>query len=153
MKRRQTYFFLWLFLLMALTGCSVLGTDSAVGPEPTRGGAILLPPAWTPTPISIPGTGGEQGTWQPCDDGPPSQLEVGDLALVEGSSFKIRLRSEPGLTGTLTNTVLPGDIIQVVNGPACFDQLVWWEVQSMSSGDTGWTAEGNEYGAWLLRID
>ena len=116
--------------------------------------SIRLPPAWTPTAITLPGGGIEEGTWKPCDDGPASQLQLGDRAMIEDSAgFAIRLRGEPGINGTIKGSIIVGDILEVTNGPACLDQMVWWELTSLGTGDSGWTAEGNSYGAWILGID
>jgi hypothetical protein len=143
---------LCLMILVLLTGCSTAEGDTNNILSTSKGGRPL-PPAWTPTPISIPGTGLDVGTWQPCDDAPPSQLEVGDTAIFEGTSFKLRLRGEPSLQGTLKEEINPGDRIEIINGPACADKLVWWEIQSSSTGHTGWAAEGNDYDTWLVRAD
>jgi hypothetical protein len=132
-------------LLFVLVSCSGRGSNGA---------SVQLPPLWTPTPIAGAETGLAEGAWIPCNDGPPSSLELGDTAMVEeGASFSIRLRGEPGLSGTVIGSVIPGDLIEITNGPACFDRLVWWEVRSLETGDSGWTAEGNSYGAWILRVE
>jgi hypothetical protein len=132
-------------LLVLLVACSGRGKN---------GESVQLPPLWTPTPIAGAGMVLEEGTWLPCNDGPPSKLELGDTAMIEeSSSFSIRLRGEPGLSGTIIGSVVPGDLLEVTNGPACFDQLVWWEVRSLGTGDSGWTAEGNTYGPWILRVE
>ncbi|OGO17924.1 MAG: hypothetical protein A2Z14_03055 [Chloroflexi bacterium RBG_16_48_8] len=151
-KRKQLPFGLCLVVSLLLVGCSIAGGDPASTTSSSSGGKHL-PPAWTPTPISIPGTGLDAGTWQPCDDAPPSQLEVGDMAVVEGTSFKLRLRGEPSLMGTLAGEIEPGDIVEIFNGPNCSDKMVWWEIRSVGAGQSGWTAEGNDYNTWLVRID
>lgn len=134
-----------------LIGCSAGGNfDGANGSNDS----IRLPPAWTPTAVALPDAGVEQGTWRPCDDGPASQLQLGDRAKIEdNAAFAVRLRREPGLNGTISGTIVVGDILEVTNGPACLDQLVWWELTSLGTGSSGWTAEGNSYGAWILRIE
>lgn len=141
-----------LVLLLFLVGCSASG-EATGNNSGGSGDSIRLPPAWTPTPISIPGTGDDLGTWQPCDDAPPSQLEVGNLAVTQEISLKMRLRKEPGLQGNLGGEIDPSDVLEVINGPACYDQMVWWEVRSMANGQTGWVAEGNFYNNWLVRVD
>jgi hypothetical protein len=145
-------FCFWLMILLLLVGCSMAdeGQESILG---TGNGPRQLPPAWTPTPISIPGTGLDAGTWQPCDDAPPSQLEIGDYAVFEGTSLRLRLRGEPGMEGTLAGEISPGDQIEIINGPACLDKLVWWEIKSLGEDNSGWTAEGNAYDTWLVRVD
>ncbi len=103
------------------------GGGDGLGEGPDDG--IRLPPAWTPTAVAVPG------------------------GVDEGIEFAIRLRSEPGLTGTITSTITQSDILEVVGGPACFDHLVWWEIRSIGTGTAGWTAEGNSFGAWVLKVD
>jgi hypothetical protein len=142
-----------LTLLLFLVGCSTAGADGGHNGAGVGNGSIQLPPAWTPTPISIPETGAEEGTWQPCDDAPPSRLEVGNRAVVEGITFNLRLRGEPGLEGTLKGEVAPAEVVEIINGPACVEQLVWWEVKAVNSGETGWAAEGNAYGNWLGKVE
>jgi len=152
MGMKPLHFGLLLILLFLLVGCSSTGDVPNTSTNLGAGGRPL-PPAWTPTPISIPGTGLDVGTWQPCDDAPPSQLEIGDIAIFEGTSFKLRLRGEPSLEGTLGEEIGPGENIEIINGPACSDKLVWWEIKSLVSGITGWAAEGNSYDTWLVRVE
>jgi hypothetical protein len=114
---------------------------------------IRLPPAWTPTAIALPGVP-DEGTWIPCDNAPPSQLQLGDKAVLdEAIEFAVRLRSEPGLAGTITSTVTHSDILEISGGPACYDHLVWWDVRSLGTGAIGWTAEGNSFGPWIIKVD
>ena len=78
---------------------------------------------------------------------------MGNMAVVEGTSFNLRLRGEPGLEGTLKGEIGPAEVVEIINGPACAAQLVWWEVSALNSGLTGWTAEGNAYGSWLGKVE
>ena len=133
--------------------CTFLTACNGSEANSDSGDGVQLPPAWTPTAIGVP-EGEDEGTWLPCDNAPPSQLQVGDNAtLDQGIEFAIRLRGEPGLTGTIISTITQIDILEIVNGPACYDHLVWWEIRSIGTGNSGWTAEGNSFGPWILRID
>ena len=145
----------WILLILIpvfMTGClgnqnNSSGNDSTADANPNQ-----LPPAWTPTPISVPGSGADLGTWQPCKDAPASRLEVGISAVLqEGTTFSLQIRTQPSLYGEVAGEIRPTDVIQIVNGPTCEDHLVWWEVQLVNSGDRGWVAEGNDYGSWLVR--
>ncbi|NIM92475.1 MAG: hypothetical protein GTO18_02005 [Anaerolineales bacterium] len=152
MNRLRTSIVLCLALL--LVGCSVV--ESQFLPQAGEGndGTIKLPPAWTPTPVSNPVGGGIQGSWQPCEEGPPSQLELGRQATIaEGMSASIRLRSEAGFNGNPLGMIEPGDVVEIVDGPVCSDLMVWWHVQSLVSDASGWTAERNAYSLFLQRID
>lgn len=143
MMRRRVLFMV--VLCAVLVACSGSGGDGD--------GRIRLPPAWTPTAIALPGVPSE-GSWVPCDNAPPSQLQLGDKAVLdEGIEFEIRIRSEPGLSGTITSTVSTNDILEISGGPACYDHLVWWEVRSLGTGASGWTAEGNSFGPWILKVE
>jgi hypothetical protein len=142
--------------LLMMVGFSILvvACGGGGGLEEGPDDGIRLPPAWTPTAVAVPGGGADEGTWLPCDNAPASQLQIGDNAVLDdGIEFAIRLRSEPGLTGTITSTITQSDILEVVGGPACYDHLVWWEIRSIGTGTAGWTAEGNSFGAWVLRVD
>ena len=52
----------------------------------------------------------------------------------------IRLRSGAGLSVTQLALIIPGTVIDVIGGPICADQYVWWQVSA--SGQGGWVAEG-----------
>lgn len=146
MKKRMMLI-LGLFLTV-LAACNGSGESNGGSGE-----GIQLPPAWTPTAIGVP-EGEDEGTWLPCDNAPPSQLQVGDNAVLDPEiEFAIRLRGEPGLTGTIISTITQNDILEVVSGPACYDHLVWWEIRSIGTGNSGWTTEGNSFGPWILRVD
>ncbi len=152
MKKSRWIFFL--IFAMFLTGClGNQGTSTGEG-TPDAGDFLKLPPAWTPTPVSIPGSGADLGIWQPCgDDGPPSRLELGITVIIkEGMRYSIRLRAQPGISGSVSGSVQPNDVLRIVDGPICLDQLVWWEVQSMGTGEEGWAVEGNQYDSWLIRF-
>ena len=93
-------------------------------------------------------------SWQPCPDAPPSRLSAGMDAQVNpdvpGSN---RVRSQPGLSGGLTGKLDPGQSVSIVDGPACADGMVWWQVEySAASSDlrTGWTSEGDGKESWLV---
>lgn len=146
MKKRMMLI-LGLFLTV-LAACNGSGESNGGSGE-----GIQLPPAWTPTAIGVP-EGEDEGTWLPCDNAPPSQLQVGDNAVLDPEiEFAIRLRGEPGLTGRIISTITQNDILEVVSGPACYDHLVWWEIRSIGTGNSGWTTEGNSFGPWILRVD
>lgn len=51
-----------------------------------------------------------------------------------------RLRNAPGLAGTQFDLIQPGTVIDIVGGPICADEYVWWQVSA--NGQGGWVAEG-----------
>lgn len=90
--------------------------------------------------------------WQACGGAALSRLAVGDRAQVsEATQTANRLRDAPGLAvGRPVGLIAPGEVLDVLEGPECSDGLVWWRVRVVSGGREGWTAEGNQEGAWLL---
>jgi len=60
-----------------------------------------------------------------------------------------RLRQEPGLAAPVLTRIGPGERVTVLDGPACADGYVWWQVQ-WANVFTGWTAEADPTGYWLV---
>lgn len=111
-------------------------TDTPVPPTATF--------TWTPTPAAKP-------TWQPCPSTYPSRLYVGDTAFVsKDPPLANRLRSEPNTGSTILALIQPGEEMVVVGGPVCSNQWIWWQVRTSAGGITGWTAEGDTSGYWLV---
>lgn len=50
-------------------------------------------------------------------------------------------RSVAGLDGELVGQIAGGEVITVINGPTCRDNIAWWLV-NYGDGDEDWTAEG-----------
>lgn len=120
-----------------------------------------LPPSatWTPTAMPIPPTAtftrtpapATKPTWQPCPSTYPSRLYVGDTAFVsKDPPLANRLRSEPNTGSTILALIQPGEEMVVVGGPVCSNQWIWWQVRTLAGGVTGWTAEGDASGYWLV---
>ena len=74
-----------------------------------------------------------------------SRLIVDEFAQQALAQDSLRVRSEPGGESTGEN-VFPGDLVAVLSGPVCFNDVAWWEIES-DEGWTGWVAEasGNSY--------
>jgi len=92
-------------------------------------------------------------TWQACPDAPQSRLHVGDEALV-GSDPQTanRVRQQASSDSTKVGTINPDEHVEIIGGPQCNQGLVWWEIRSLSSGLTGWTAEGDASSYWLVPL-
>jgi hypothetical protein len=77
-----------------------------------------------------------------------SRLRVGMSAYVTYGDRANRVRSEPSKgTGEIIAYIYPGTVVEVLEGPVCADNLVYWRVAHSSlPGGSGWTAEGN--GVW-----
>jgi hypothetical protein len=96
----------------------------------------------------------EEGEWLPCNYAPPSSLVLGDFAAVMGTEkFPVRLREHAGVDQAVVSAVLPGDAVELLDGPVCMDRMVWWEVRSVGTQKAGWTPEGNAYNTWLIKVE
>lgn len=76
----------------------------------------------------------------------PTRLTVGMQARVVPGPPNNQ-RSEPSRSGALLGDIPGGGIVEIVAGPQCADQLVWWQVNY--DGRIGWTVEGREDVYWL----
>lgn len=85
-----------------------------------------------------------------CDNG-WSQLAIGMKAMVEKGGLPNRVRSEPNVNeNNLIAQIYPETIVQVMEGPVCWDGQVFWRVEHPSiPGGSGWTSEG-ENGVYYL---
>ena len=101
----------------------------------------------------VPQLGPTPQTWNPCPGTYHSRLQVGDQAYVSNDPpLANRVRKNPGMTGKIIGVIQPLEGIEILDGPECADNWVWWKVRSLETGLTGWTAEGDENGYWLLPI-
>jgi hypothetical protein len=90
-------------------------------------------------------------TWMPCPGIYYSRLYVGDKASVSfDPPLANRVRSEPSTAGTYLGMLQPGEKAEIIGGPVCSNQWIWWQVRSLASGLTGWTAEGDNKAYWLV---
>lgn len=70
----------------------------------------------------------------------PARLSAGIRAQVEpGPGSANNLRAAPGLDGEVIGKVAPGVPFNVLDGPECADNYVWWHIDL--DGVQGWTAE------------
>lgn len=118
--------------------------------------AVNSPVAETPveTPVEVPSPSETPATqfWQACAEaGYLSQLHIGDEAMVSSDPpLANRVRENASTNDTILGYIDPGEHVEVLEGPTCNQGWVWWKVRSLSSGLTGWTAEGNEDSYWLI---
>lgn len=81
-----------------------------------------------------------------------SRLEAGKQARVTGAPTDPpnRVRSEPLKADNAIGYVTPGAILDILEGPICADNIVFWLVISDTiPGGSGWTAEGDGVEYWL----
>jgi len=122
-----------------------------------------LPPPLTPTFTSVPSSTPipsqtpspsvptAKPTWFPCAGTYASRLHTGDRAFVSyDPPLANRVRAQPNVAATIVGLVQPGEQMDIIGGPICSDQWIWWQVRTLASGVTGWTAEGDKAGYWLM---
>jgi len=79
-----------------------------------------------------------------CPGAPPQRLKVGEMGVVCTKSDSLRLRSQPGLNGSVISSVKPGTTFEVIGGPECAgNNWSWWQIR-LNDGETGWLAEGGD---------
>ena len=96
----------------------------------------LLAPA-LPTPVRA-----QDG----CGTAPPPRLATGSAGRVSFTDGRpLNVRASASLAGALVGQLPEGSTFQVIDGPACADNIYWWQIQADAL--TGWIAEGveNEY--------
>jgi serine/threonine protein kinase len=109
-------------------------------------------PTPTPTPSPVP-TVPPVATWYPCAGLYPSRLHVGDRAYVSFSPpLANNVRKNPSLNAQLLGKIQPGEEVEILKGPDCNDNMVWWRVQAADSSLVGWTSEGDREHYWLVPI-
>lgn len=93
----------------------------------------------TPTPyVACPGTY-------------PTRLWVGGYAMVATepplpNNVRAGASTEYGVIGKIQ----PGYPMEILDGPECANNWTWWKVRSLVDDLTGWTAEGDANGYWLI---
>ena len=79
-----------------------------------------------------------------CKDTIPTRLKIGDYAVVSAfTSTSNRLRSEPTISAKLLGKLAPNTMMEIVDGPACADGILWWKVKGIDQDFDGWTGEGD----------
>ena len=86
---------------------------------------------------------------------PPMRLAIGDtgrVRVVDG--IPKNLRAAPGLTGEILYTLVNAVPFEVIGGPVCIDDQIWWQVRIRSNlPAAGWIAQGPRPNFWLDRDD
>ncbi|MBI5961461.1 MAG: SH3 domain-containing protein [Chloroflexi bacterium] len=57
------------------------------------------------------------------------------------------LRDQPNSAGALIGTIPGGEVIAIIEGPQCAEDMAWWHVEY--KGVLGWTSEGQGSSYWL----
>lgn len=114
--------------------------------SPTPGAADTAQPQETAAPEA------DNTPWQACADGAYlSRVRVGATVSVSNDPpLPNRVRSSAGTDGSVLGYLQPGEKAEVIDGPACVSQWVWWRVRAADGSLEGWTAEGDQDGYWLV---
>ncbi len=93
--------------------------------------------------------------WAACEGSPASRLHPDDIAYVSfDPPYSNRVRANPNWnTGAVLGLIEPGERVEVVDGPACENNVVWWFIRSLEQDLTGWTVEGDQEDYWLVPLN
>lgn len=132
---------------------TTVAAPPSLPPPPTfTASPTIPPPTHSPTPVPTP-TLGLKPTWSPCVGTYPSRLHVGDIAYVSyNPPLSNRVRTQANTASKVLGFLQPGEKMEVIGGPVCSDQWIWWQVRSLQTGLTGWTAEGDLQSYWLVPL-
>lgn len=136
----------------ALVSCGglamALGLNDISLADIQGGGPAWTPPAITPTPESA----AVQSADAPVAEGifqPGQQLR-------NMTNSRVNIRRTPGHLGKPGDDILaqaqPADSMEVVNGPAEADNLLWWQIRYTTENGAveGWVAEATSNGVTIL---
>jgi serine/threonine protein kinase len=134
----------------SLTPNPTLASSPTTTPNPVISPSDTPFPSPTPIPsptVALPAN----PTWVPCPGTYPSRLQVGTQAFVSyDPPLANRVRTQPNGIAPVVGFIQPGEKVTIIGGPICSDEWIWWQVRSLQSGMTGWTAEGDKQGYWLV---
>ncbi len=92
--------------------------------------------------------------YEACSGAPATRLHIGDRARVAMYPYENqRIRQEPSSGSAILTLFRPGTLMKILEGPVCANGWVWWKVQSYTTGDIGWTAEGDSNSYWLEPVE
>jgi serine/threonine protein kinase len=130
--------------------------ETTLTPTPTNTPISTIPIVTTYHPTetteTIAATSTESNlTWMPCPGIYASRLHVGDQAFVSyNPPLANRVRTQPNAASTVLGYIQPGEKIEIIGGPVCSNDWIWWQIRSISNNLTGWTAEGDKQNYWLV---
>ena len=135
---------------VTLSPSPTLTTSPTQEPGLTLLPIITVAPSWTPIP-SPSFTSAVNPTWVPCPGTYASRLHVNDQAFVSyDPPLANRVRTQPNSVSPVVGFIQPGEKVLIIGGPICSNEWIWWQIRSIQSGMTGWTAEGDKTGYWLV---
>jgi hypothetical protein len=79
----------------------------------------------------------------PSDCVYPLSFQIGSHgAVTYRDGVPRRLRTAPSANAPLITELLDGIAFEIIGGPVCVDAYNWWNVHILTTGITGWIAEG-----------
>ncbi|HSO27922.1 MAG TPA: hypothetical protein VLS48_07605 [Anaerolineales bacterium] len=82
-------------------------------------------------------------TW--CSSGVPSRLYVGDIVqALADTPVQPTVRRQPGKNARIMVYLEPGETMQILEGPKCILDMVWWRVVMLDRDVEGWLMEVEE---------
>lgn len=135
-----TTFILLAGLILAGLAAVFLGRSEAPPAEVTPVLTMISAPTLTPVPA--------EPTPTPTPDAteivvlPEGVIGVGIYVQVSGTDGAgLRMRSEPGLSGTVNFTALDAEVFLVIDGPVEVDGYTWWYLEApYDQTRSGWSA-------------
>ncbi|MCA9904134.1 MAG: SH3 domain-containing protein, partial [Anaerolineae bacterium] len=92
-------------------------------------------------------------TTNTCPGLPSPIVRVGIQARVAASPDQPNnMRSSPDTSARPITQIQPGVEFAIIGGAVCSDGYRWWEIR-LSSGATGWTADGDSRNRWIEPVN
>ncbi len=138
----------WILLAIFATACSVPTLPPT--PLPTATPTPTAMPTFTPTPtpatsVPVPAVRATPFGRLVCADAPLSPFQVGDQArqcMTEGLIVRVR----PSLRAQVI-AVVRNARFQIIGGPECGNQRVWWRIETFDRSVRGWVPETDPGGS------
>ena len=160
--------------LMAMTSCkgatapkanptrAVIASPTTIAtPKLVKPSATASPlPTRTAVPTTVePTATEEEAVWvltiptpyEACKGTYLTRIWVGGFAYVSVKPpFPNNVRSGAGKSYPVIGKIKAGYPMEILEGPECANNWTWWKVRSLVDNLTGWTAEGDVDGYWLV---
>lgn len=72
-------------------------------------------------------------------------FEAGSTLLITGAGNKLRVRQSPSLQAMTLETLSPGDIVQILDGPVQAEGYQWWKLKLEKDNLSGWAVENADW--------
>lgn len=115
------------------------------GPATTPAAQSTAQPTNTPTagPVATTAPAGVAV----CPGAMDTRLSVNDEARVRPAGLAVNVRAQPSAASDQITQIAPGSTFVILGGPACAENLVWWNIRF--GGFIGWVGEGANGIYWI----